>query len=467
MVSVYAPNKEARIALFGDIMLDHTIQGVSHKIANEAPIPVIHMSNETYSLGGCGNVLSNLVALGAKQVFLFSRRGNDTNGSILTDLLPASITNCMIMDSNSPTITKHRVYCQQTLMCRYDQEVTTCIDVEEEKEIIQRFKEVIRSNRITSVVFSDYNKGFLRKSLCQHIITLCNEQGIPTIVDPKVDYTKYIGCTVVKPNRVETKHIFKVEVREGAFELAHQTIHDLLKCDLSVITMSGDGISGYTKERVHYHVAEDTKEIIDVTGAGDVVTSVLGVFYPFIKDITLLLKIANHLASISVAHLCSYTITETDLINTYKFVHRTKQIQIGCFPTFPNKRIVFTNGCFDILHAGHIALFHFCRSLGDIVIVGLNSDASIQRLKGQSRPIYSLEDRIRMLESIEYIDFIIPFSEDNPFELVRMIRPDYLVKGGDYTKESVIGKEFAKDVVIFNYIEGKSTTQTIQRMKDI
>lgn len=462
MVSVYTPNHEPRIALFGDIMLDHTIQGVSHKIANEAPVPVVHMTKEHYSLGGCGNVLSNMVALGAKQVFLFSRIGGDGNGSILKGLLPDSVTNCMLINVEGTTITKHRVYCQQTLLCRYDQEEIVPLLQEQEEQIVRRFQEVIGS--VTSVVLSDYNKGFLTKSLCQRIIVLCRERGIPTIVDPKVDYTKYIGCTVVKPNRLETKHIFKVELQEGQYEHAHQTIHQLLHCDLSVITLSGEGITGYRKG-TEYRVSETIKEIIDVTGAGDIVCSVLGVFYPFIKDVRLLLSIANHLASISVSHLGSYTLTNEDLIDTYKIVHSTKQVRLENLPHFPGKRVVFTNGCFDILHAAHIELFRFCRRLGDIVIVGLNSDASIQRLKGPSRPIYSLEDRIRILESLESIDFIIPFSEDTPLELIRSIHPTYLVKGGDYTKETVVGKEFADEVVIFDYIQGTSTTQTIQRIK--
>jgi D-beta-D-heptose 7-phosphate kinase / D-beta-D-heptose 1-phosphate adenosyltransferase len=461
MVSVYTPDKVAQIVLFGDIMLDHTIQGTNHKLANEAPIPVVHMTKEHYSLGGCGNVLSNMVALGARQVFLFSRIGDDANGSILRGLLPDSVTNCMLMDGAGTTITKHRVYCQQTLLCRYDQEQIVPLLEEQEKQIVRRFQDVIDS--VTSVVLSDYNKGFLTKSLCQRIIQLCRERGIPTIVDPKVDFTKYIGCTVVKPNRLETNHLFNVEVQEGKYEHAHQAIHRMLQCDLSVITLSGEGITGYT-QGVEYHVSETTKEIIDVTGAGDIVCSVLGVFYPFIKDVRLLLTIANHLASISVGHLGSYTLTNEDLIQTYKMVHSTKQVRLDYLPHFPGKRVVFTNGCFDILHAAHIELFRFCRSLGDIVIVGLNSDASIQRLKGPSRPIYSLEDRIRILESLESIDFIIPFSEDTPLELIRAIRPTYLVKGGDYTKETVVGKEYANEVVIFDYIQGKSTTQAVKYM---
>ena len=205
---------------------------------------------------------------------------------------------------------------------------------------------------------------------------------------------------------------------------------------------------------------KESEEIIDVTGAGDIVCSVFGVLYSQIDDIELIIKIANHLATISISHLGVYVISDKDILDTYQHIHKTKVIELQYFPKI-NKKIVFTNGCFDLIHSAHIELFKFCRSLGDIVVVGLNSDESIKRLKGESRPIYKLEDRIKILEAIEYIDYIIPFEEDTPIKLIETIKPDILVKGGDYTKDNIIGKEYVKEIMIFNYIDGKSTTNTI------
>ena len=306
-------------------------------------------------------------------------------------------------------------------------------------------------------------KGFLTKTLCQSVIKLCNEYNIPTIIDPKCDYTKYIGCTVIKPNKAEAKNIFNIDLNRVLLKDGHKELHKILDCKLSVITLSGDGISAYSSDK-QYNVKEEVKDVIDVTGAGDVVCAVLGVYYPFISDIQELISIANRLASISVGHIGVYTISHSDLINTFDFTKNTKLIGLDTFVSMGFDNVVFTNGCFDILHSAHIKLFKFCKSLGKTVVVGLNSDNSIKRLKGPLRPVYSLDDRIKILEAISYIDYIIPFEEDTPLELIKQIKPTYLVKGGDYTKESIIGREYAEEVIIFNYIDGISTTETIKRV---
>ena len=463
-MNVYIPNSTPVIILIGDIMLDHTIEGISTRIANEAPIPVIQSTVEKYTIGGCGNVLSNLFALGCAKVFLFSKIGDDTHGRILSSLLPSGVENHLTIAKRYTTITKHRIYSDKKLMCRYDNELCEYTTIQEEKKILYMITRIIEQNTVTSVVFSDYNKGFLTDSICQRIIALCNNHSITTVVDPKKDYNKYIGCTVIKPNRLETAHIFGIDLRAVPLEQGHRMIQDRVQCKTSVITLSEEGITAYS-DNVLYQYCEDVKEIIDVTGAGDIVCSVLGVYYPFITDIQLLIKIASHLASISISHVGVYTITASDLLHTWRYIHSTKEISIELFRGISDP-VVFTNGCFDLLHSAHIELFQYCRSLGGIVVVGINSDASIKRLKGPSRPVYSLKDRIKMLEAIEYIDFIIPFEDDTPFTLIKTIKPQWLVKGGDYIKKTIIGREYAKDVCIFNYINGKSTTNTIASLNN-
>jgi D-beta-D-heptose 7-phosphate kinase/D-beta-D-heptose 1-phosphate adenosyltransferase len=463
-MSLYVLKKSSDIILLGDIMLDHNIEGTCTKIANESPIPVINSNREYYNLGGCGNVLMNLLALGADNVFLFSRIGIDKNGEKLISLLPTKTINNLIRDSEFITITKNRVYSEHKLLCRYDNEIIKYTMVEEEDIILENIKNILNSKTIGSVVFSDYNKGFLTESLCQKVITLCNSYNICTIVDPKNNYKKYLNCTVIKPNKYETNNIFKINIDKVDILEAHKQIKYLVKCDTSVITLSGEGITSY-KNNVLYKYKEESEEIIDVTGAGDIVCSVFGVLYSQIDDIDIIIKIANHLATISIAHLGVYVISDRDILDTYRHIHKTKVINLQCFPKI-NKKIVFTNGCFDLIHSAHIELFKFCRSLGDSVIVGLNSDESIKRLKGESRPIYKLEDRIKILEAIEYIDYIIPFEDDTPIKLIEYIKPNILVKGGDYTKDNIIGKEYAQEIILFNYIDGKSTTNTIKVIKN-
>jgi D-beta-D-heptose 7-phosphate kinase/D-beta-D-heptose 1-phosphate adenosyltransferase len=450
-MAVYTQN----VILLGDMILDHTIQGSSKKIANEAPIPVISSITQKYTLGGCGNVLTNLISL-SSNVFLFSRIGTDQQDRF-REIMP-SCHNHMIVDPEYNTIVKHRIYCDHKLICRYDEETCKSVSYEEENEIVNHIAIIIKSYSILSVVFSDYNKGFLTESLCQRIISLCNKHNICTVVDPKDSYKKYIGCTIIKPNRQELKNIFNIDYQKSTLVHAHQQLQDLVKCKLSIITLSEDGISAYTDGMIYsYH--EEVKEVIDVTGAGDIVCSVISAYHKI--DIPILLRYASFYASISISHLGTYTITVEDMNKLY-LNHTILSTTLAA----PNK-IVFTNGCFDILHAAHIELFAYCRSIGSIVIVGINSDSSIKRLKGSSRPIHTLEDRVKMLKAISYIDFVIPFEEDTPVNLIKSIHPDFLVKGGDYTQENILGKEYAKEVRIFNYIHGKSTTNIIKQCRDL
>ena len=462
-MNLYIQNKEPCIILLGDIMLDHQIIGTCHKIANEAPVPVIQYKSENYRLGGCGNVLMNMAALGAKKIFLFSMIGDDQNSTKLCDLLPPIVENCMLKCSEHTTTTKHRIYSERKLISRYDQEEYRTTTKLQEEDIIILINNILSSYTVSSVIFSDYNKGFLTESLCQRVIKSCNEYSVITVVDPKENYKKYNNCTVIKPNRLETKQLFGIDLSNISLCEAHKRIHTLINCTTSVITLSEDGISAYSDQSM-YHYRNEVKEVIDVTGAGDIVCSVLGVYYSYIKDLDTLLRIASHLASISISHVGVYIITPCDLIYTYRLIYGTKNISMSSI-SYLKEKIIFTNGCFDLLHSAHVELFKFCKQLGGIVIVGLNSDESIKRLKGESRPIYPLNERIKILEALDYIDFIIPFEEDTPLEIIKHIRPHYLVKGGDYRLDRIIGKEYVKEVVIFDYIHGKSTTQTIKNIQ--
>lgn len=474
-MNLYIQDKKPIIILLGDIILDHSIYGQSSRLANEAPIPVIRHQTETYKLGGAGNVATNLVALGATHVYLFAGCGKDPWGERLCSLFPDTIQ--FTPSTSLKTTVKHRIYSDQKLICRYDEESDdkTWMTVSEESHIINTVRDLLSTEEVSSIVFSDYNKGFLTPTLCQAIIQLCHLYRIPTIVDPKQSVEKYTGCTIIKPNQIETMRLFEIDVNTIPLDQAHHNIHQRMLCTCSIITMAERGISAYDGSTL-YQYQTDPKEVIDVTGAGDMITSVFGIYYPFMTNLSQLIQFACHVATLSVGHLGVYTVTPYDLLRLYRTMNRTKHFQmeqlchgLSCEKTNQRGKIVFTNGCFDLLHSAHIALFQFCKELAGptgIVIVGLNSDASIQRLKGDQRPIYPLQERIAMLEALEAVDFIVPFEEDSPYNLIYRIRPDVLVKGGDYVIDAIIGREFAKEVICFPFMNGKSTTNTIQLCHD-
>jgi len=457
----YKPN----IIICGDIMLDHNIYTTIGKIANEAPIPVFNHIRDEYMLGGCGNVLKNIHALGCNNIYIFSSIGNDANGSYISDSVnKLNIHNHLLTVDNYKTTTKQRYYCDNKIMFRCDTEleqskhnILTSISIIESLEVI------LKKEHIDCIILSDYDKGFLHVNHCRSIIDLANKYNVLTCVDPKNDYSKYIGCSIIKPNRKEAYRIFKFSESRSIQEL-HAHIYETVKCKYSVITLAEKGITLYDGKQL-YSETPTVHTIIDVTGAGDIVCSILAFFLPSGKTIQSVLQLATNIATKSVEYAGTYTIKQSD-IHSHKYgkcidmtdIEEVKQLYLG-------KKIVFTNGCFDVIHSGHIQLFKYCRDKGDIVIVGMNSDESIRRLKGPNRPINDQHARLGVLESIQYIDHIVIFTEDTPHSLIKSLCPYYLIKGGDYAIESIVGRENATETIIFNYINGFSSTNIINKMK--
>jgi len=313
---------------------------------------------------------------------------------------------------------------------------------------------------VDCIVLSDYNKGVLTKWQCQSIIQLANHYKVMTCVDPKEDPDKYIGCTLIKPNRAEAYKLFHIQEGSSIKEI-HQRIKEITNCQYSVITLAEQGITLFDGTNF-FHERPTVRQIIDVTGAGDVVCSILAYYFGRIAARDTLLKLATRIATKSVEYFGTYTIRPED-IQEVSFA--TKLITFDDLSsirtTYSKKRIAWTNGCFDLLHSGHIELFKFCKNKGDIVIVGLNSDESIKRLKGPSRPINSSHVRADILCAIQYIDHVVIFDEDTPYRILSELRPYYLIKGGDYQVSSIIGKEFAFETLVCQIVEGMSTTSTI------
>jgi len=443
----------SNILVIGDIMIDKYIYTNISKIANEAPIPVFSFNHEKYILGGCGNVLENM-KLFQNNLYLISVIGEDKN-TILN--LTNKFNTTLIIDPTRHTTIKTRIICDNKILFRYDTEDTHKINSDIETQIINKFDELLPLLDI--IVFSDYNKGVLTKNICTHIINQANIHNKITIGDLKYNFMYFKNITITKPNLLEAKN-FSYE--NNIIDI-HNKIIDQINCKYSIITLGKDGISLFDRKKL-FTTSYESNEVIDVTGAGDIVASVISSLYNKM-DLYISLKLATYLGTLSVKKIGTYEISHNDILSAYKWI-KNKEFNKDILYHLKNSnnKIVFTNGCFDVLHVGHLSYLEEAKKLGDILILGLNSDESIKRLKGDSRPINNLNDRITFLNKLDFIDFIITFDDDTPYDVIKLIQPDILVKGGDYNIDSIIGREFAKETIILPFVDGKSSTNIINKL---
>ena len=451
------------ILVFGDIILDINLYGTSNRLAPEAPIPVVNINNIDYVIGGAGNVASNLTSLGCN-VYVCSVVGNDENGKIVKDKMQKNTKDCFIfVENNEKTSSKYRTFIGKNLHARYDIETVDEICQNTQKNIYEQIEKMI--DKFDGVIISDYMKGVVAFDLCQNIINLFNLNKKPIFVDPKdKNYAKYKNCTFIKPNRPESENIINIKTSIENSEKCLKLIKEKINCESCMITFSEDGLCIDDRNNRYYHInIENKKEVIDVTGAGDTVMAAYVFKYLKTKDELLSAKFANYCGQIKITHIGVYSITLSDEIgfikNNNKLINRTDLDNL--LISLKNKKIVFTNGCFDILHYGHISYLQKAKMLGDILIVGLNSDSSIKMNKGENRPYNKELYRIEQLKALECVDFVIVFDEKTPTELLKTINPDLYVKGGDYKVEDLIGKEYAKQTLCLNYVNGISSTKLI------
>ncbi len=462
------------ILVVGDLMIDHYLWGSCERISPEAPVQVVDIAKETTVLGGAGNVVNNLKVLGA-QVSVSSVIGDDDNGIELTKMLHdiGVDTQEIVTQHGRKTSKKSRVIAVSQQILRYDKESKNDIESESAQKILNSLSSGVC--KYDAVILSDYGKGVLTSELCQGIIKLCNENGVKVLVDPKGnDFSKYKGAYLLTPNKKEAILATKIDIKDDA-SLKKALVRLKTECDLdiSLITLSEDGIATYDDEvKVFPTVA---KEVFDVTGAGDTVIASIAFALAAGKNIEETAAFANLAAGVVVGKIGSATVSMDEIEEYEASLHKsTSDAHIKSFEDIDaivnrcrnnGKRVVFTNGCFDILHVGHVKYLQIAKSFGDILIVGLNSDASVSRLKGPSRPVNVAEDRAYILAALEAVDFVVPFSEDTPYDLIKMIKPDVLVKGGDYEGKEVVGTEFAGELKLVDFVDGKSTTKTIEKIQ--
>ena len=467
-------NTKSNILVIGDLMIDHYLWGSCERISPEAPVQVVDIAKETTVLGGAGNVINNLRTLGA-QVSVSSVIGNDVIGEELKTMLKSIDVDCsnIITQDGRKTSKKSRVIASSQQVIRYDKESKDNIDDISVTAILDNLLEDIQKYDV--IILSDYGKGVLRSALCQGVIALANNHNIKVLVDPKgSDFSKYKGAYLLTPNKKEAVLATGIEIKDDR-SLEEALLKLKNECDLgiSLITLSEDGIATYDGEVKKFPTV--AKEVFDVTGAGDTVIASIAFALSLGKTIEETARFANLAAGVVVGKIGSATVSIDEIEEYEASLHKsTSDAHIKSFDEIEKivtrcsgngKKIVFTNGCFDILHVGHVKYLQIAKSFGDILIVGLNSDASVSRLKGPSRPVNPAEDRAYILAALEAVDFVVPFTEDTPHNLIKMIQPDVLVKGGDYEGKAVVGTEFARELKLVDFVDGKSTTKTIQKIQ--
>ncbi|MBD3806210.1 D-glycero-beta-D-manno-heptose-7-phosphate kinase [Sulfuricurvum sp.] len=463
------------ILVVGDLMIDHYLWGGCERISPEAPVQVVDIARETMVLGGAGNVINNLIALGAK-VSVCGVIGDDENGQELLSMLSSvgASSQGLILQHGRKTSKKSRVIASNQQILRYDQESKDAIDKTSERAIVSYVIDVIDTCDI--VILSDYGKGVITDAVASGVIAAAKAGGKKVLVDPKgKDYRKYRGAYLLTPNKKEASEATGIVINDDiSLQKAIVSLKEMCALECSMITLSEDGIAIYDHTMRRFPTV--AKEVYDVTGAGDTVIASLSFALCCGLSIDEAAPFANHAAAVVVGKIGSATATlseieeyESSLHQSSSEMHIKTKEEIYLLSSRlkkEGKRVVFTNGCFDILHVGHVKYLQEAKSYGDILIVGLNSDSSVRKLKGPSRPVNTEVDRAYILAALESVDYVVLFSEETPHDLIKNIAPDILVKGGDYEGKEVVGAEFARELRLVQFVDGKSTTATIARIHE-
>jgi D-beta-D-heptose 7-phosphate kinase/D-beta-D-heptose 1-phosphate adenosyltransferase len=474
---------QIRVLVVGDLMLDRYILGEVDRISPEAPVPVLRHAQRYERPGGAANVAMNLAGLGC-QTFLAGFWGADSEQAELAKLLELAgthkhgIDTAGVVTSSLPTISKTRIVARTQQLLRLDIESRDAYPTEELERLEERATELVK--KVHAVILSDYAKGALTEKLCAAVIRAARQAGIPVLVDPKTkDLSKYSGATTICPNLNELSMATGVPAHETEALLvaAHAQMieHDFT---FLTVTMSEKGIRILGPGAEVYYSPARAREVFDVSGAGDTVIATLAASLAGGLHVNTAVDLANLAAGIVVGKIGTVPIAQHELIAALtpssgiasgeKILDKNRvAIRVSEWRN-AGETVVFTNGCFDLLHVGHITLLEDCRRFGSKLVLGLNTDASVSRLKGPSRPIIGERERARVMAALAAVDAVVLFDEETPLELIRVLKPDVLVKGGDYTIETVIGHE---DVIaaggrveIVPTVEGFSTTNIVKKL---
>ena len=469
----------ARVLCIGDVMLDKFVYGNVSRISPEAPVPVCSVLNETVMIGGAGNVASNLAAIGVVVDFVSvigPDRASDEIQSLIGNvdrIVPEFIT-----DSKRRATIKERFFAGPQQLLRVDREETKNVSEDISDRIVAYAKKTLKN--VGALVLSDYGKGVLSTDIIRKLIDAADKVNCPVIIDPKGDdYRRYRGATVITPNRRELCEASGKEISDDmSAAAAAKSIVDEYEIANVLVTRSAAGMTLVSRNSVH-HLPAEAREVFDVSGAGDTVAATLAAVIASGADLMDAARLANVAAGIVVGKTGTAVAEASEIIES---LQRQELLSSSALKILPLKtalaqvsrwrkrgeRIGFTNGCFDLIHPGHVAILSKSRAACDRLVVGLNLDASVKRLKGKSRPVQNETSRASVLASLASVDLVVLFAEDTPIKLIEALKPDVLAKGADYAVEDVVGAEFVQSyggkVLLVDLEEGQSTTDTIERM---
>jgi D-beta-D-heptose 7-phosphate kinase/D-beta-D-heptose 1-phosphate adenosyltransferase len=469
-----------RVLVVGDLMLDRYIWGDVGRISPEAPVPVLKVEREENKLGGSGSVIANLVCLGA-QTSCCGVIGDDYHGGlVLAELEKLGVAAKGIFAvPGRPTGVKTRVIARVQHVVRVDNEDTSPFSLDIEDKVVRFIADAVPEQDL--VIISDYNKGLLSERVARETVAAARKHKKPVLVDSKSGQAaRFSGSTTITPNRREAEQLtgLVLDSEENIRRAAQKLMQDL-DLAFATITLDREGIAILSRDSFQIFPTHPV-EVYDTTGAGDMALSVMGFVMAGGCVVEDAVRLANIACGIEISRVGVSPITRQEIVARIrgmqylapgKIKTQAEIVQVVAEARRKNKRIVFTNGCFDLLHIGHITYLQFAKAQGDILIVAVNTDESVRRLKGPSRPILDQTHRGQILSAIQWIDYIIFFGEDTPLELIKLVRPDILIKGAQYNKEEVVGADFVEsyggEVRLAPMVNGISTTDIVHRIREL
>jgi D-beta-D-heptose 7-phosphate kinase/D-beta-D-heptose 1-phosphate adenosyltransferase len=470
--------KAARIAIVGDLMLDEYVWGDVRRISPDAPVQVVEIRRRSYAIGGAGNVAHNIVAAGGSAL-LAGAIGDDAAGGILSGLLKdAGVdTRGVMQEVDRPTTLKTRVVARAQHIVRLDQERKGALKEETRRRLLEAIES--RLPDLMGILVSDYAKGVVDARFVADLRERLDRTGhaVPVVVDPKSpDFSQYRGCTAITPNLVEAEAAARMTIRSDAdLEEAGRRLRAACGADWVLITRGENGMA-LCGERSLDIIPAVPREVYDVTGAGDTVLAYFSLGLSTGLHAVEAARIANLAAGVKIGKVGTAAVGPSEILagvvgegTAAKIVALSEAASRVEHQRARGRRVVFTNGCFDLLHAGHVHLLEKARAFGDLLVVAVNSDASVKRLKGEGRPLVAEQDRLRVLAALDAVDLVLLFDEETPLEAIRQIHPDVLVKGGDYRTETIVGHElvlgYGGRVETIPLVSGRSTTSLIEAIK--
>ena len=471
---------DARVLVLGDVMLDRYVSGSASRLSPEAPIPVLRPTARRATVGGAANVALNVATLGG-QVALVGVIGDDAEGAELAQLLESSgIVPHLVTAAGRPTTAKTRFMVGAHQLLRLDEETAAAIDELIAERVVQRFSYALGTANV--VVLSDYAKGVLSDSVLRAVLAQCQSSDCMVIADPKrMDFASYRGATVLTPNEYEVRQATRIEADDDSeADRAGRRALDDTGCAAVLVTRSAKGLTLVRRDEPPMHLPTRAREVADVSGAGDTLVAALAVALGAGAALPEAAMLANITAGIAVGKPGTATVSRNELLGVLhledlvatnrKIAARDEAVQRAAAWRAQGLRVGFANGCFDLIHPGHVRLLTEARSRCDRLIVGLNTDESVKRLKGPTRPLQNETARATVMASLAPVDMVVLFAEDTPLELIRVLRPAVLVKGADYSIDQVVGADLVQSwggtVLLVELQPGHSTTGTIRRMTD-